>query len=290
MMRVEGAFCVDKWEASLVDKATGTPLSPYYPPDRRMAVHLAEQWQQDRLTMGDDAGQAVEVPELPAWQRDHDAEPMALSQQGVKPNGYLTQIMAARACENAGKRLCKPGEWRAACRGEAKRPFPYGETYAQGVCNIFRPAHPGIVLHGNPSIGHLDPRMNLVTDASGAPLLRVTGATPRCKSEWDGDAAWDMNGNIDEWVDASGVDLDTFDAPDAGAPDVGTPGASAPVASAAGARKAPLKGIFLGGFYSRSKRDGCASAVTNHQLTYLDYSTGARCCWSPDAPAAGGDR
>ena len=38
------------------------------------------------------------------------------------------------------------------------------------------------------------------------------------------------------------------------------------------------KGRFLGGFFSRSKKDGCLSSVGAHPKTYFDYSTGVRCC------------
>ena len=263
MMRVANTFCVDRWEASLIDRATGMPLSPYYPPDRRLAVQIAATWEHDRLEIGGDEARRIPIPPLPAWQREHEADPLAISRPGVKPNGYLSSAMAARACENAQKRLCRRDEWVKACEGEAAKPFPYGESYAQGACNVFRATHPGIVLHDNPSIGHFDPRMNLVTEKDGSPLLRLTGATPRCKSEWESDAAWDMNGNLDEWV-----------SPDA------TEEGSGATASDAG-KTASNRGLFLGGFYSRSKRDGCLSSVSQHQVTYFDYSTGARCCWSP---------
>jgi formylglycine-generating enzyme required for sulfatase activity len=285
MMRVDNRFCVDRWEASLVDRATGTPLSPFYPPDRRLALQIAATWEHDHTEVGSEDARRMPVPELPIWQREHDVDPLALTRPGVKPNGYVSSTMAARACENAQKRLCRRDEWVQACEGESARPFPYGERYAQGACNVFRATHPGIVLHDNPSIGHFDPRMNLVTEKDGSPLLRATGATPRCKSEWGDDAAWDMNGNLDEWVSPDEI------APDAGAPasdggasasDGGaTPSDGGAPASAAG--KAPHTGLFLGGFFSRSKRDGCLSSVSNHQLTYLDYSTGVRCCWAPSS-------
>ena len=170
--------------------------------------------------------------------------PLAISRAGVVPNGYLTGVVAAAACKNANKRLCTWDEWRTACRGEADLQFPYGDHYEQGACNIFRRLHPAMELHDNPAIGHTDPRLNLVKDGAD-PLLRRTGATPRCKSEWDGDAAWDMNGNLDEWIEDD-------------------------------------KGRFVGGFFSRSKRDGCESSVGAHPVTYFDYSTGVRCCRSPD--------
>jgi formylglycine-generating enzyme len=255
MLRVAGRFCVDKWEMSLVDKLTGTSLSPYYPPDRRFAIKLAESWERDRATMGDATARETPLPELPLWQRTNDPEPMAVSRPGVVPNGYLSGVMVARACENASKRLCRLDEWRLACEGEAKRPFPYGDAYVKGACNIFRDVHPGAALHQNASLGGLDPRMNLVVDKDGDPLLHLTGATERCKSAWGTDAAFDMNGNIDEWV------LDNERGPD---PETGE-----------------WRGRMAGGFFARAKRDGCASSVIVHPKNYLDYSIGGRCCWSP---------
>jgi len=173
----------------------------------------------------------------------------------VTPNGYLSGVVAARACENAKKRLCRYDEWRLACEGEAKQPFPYGMEYVAGACNVFREAHPAVVLHDNATIGHMDPRLNLVTGKDGDPLLRLTGKTPRCKSEWGSDAAYDMNGNLDEWV------LDTEKEPDP---------------------KTGWRGRMVGGFFSRSTKNGCASSIAAHPKGYLDYSTGTRCCWSKE--------
>ena len=82
--------------------------------------------------------------------------------------------------------------------------------------------------------------MNQVTE-NGDPLLRHTGATPDCKSEWGTDAIYDMVGNLDEWIDD---------------PD----------------------GTFLGGFYSRGTREGCDSRIEVHAYDYFDYSLGIRCC------------
>jgi formylglycine-generating enzyme len=247
MMAVAGTFCIDKWEASLIDEHTQLPLSPYYPPDRRLAAQLADAWEKQRSEIGSEAARQVPLPALPQWQREREIEPVALSKPDVTPNGYLSGLMAERACHNAGKRLCRYDEWLTACEGEAKRRYPYGVEYRQGACNIFRPLHPAKELHDNAAVGHLDPRLDLVREPNGDPLLRHTGATPACKSEWGGEAAWDMNGNLDEWVDDE-------------------------------------KGRFVGGFFSRSKRDGCESSVTAHPPAYLDYSTGTRCCWSPDEP------
>lgn len=247
MMHVPGVVCIDRWEAHLVDKKTNAVLSPYYPPTRKLAVHLEQTWEKERFTIGGPAAQATPVPPLPAWQHQIDPEPMAVSKPGVTPNGYVSGVIAERACQNAGKRLCKHDEWLTACQGQEKRQFPYGESYKQGACNIFRGKHPAMALHDNPSIGHLDPRLNLVKEGTD-PLLRPTAATATCRSVWGDDAAYDLNGNIDEWVEDE-------------------------------------KGRFVGGFFSRSKRDGCLSSVRAHGKTYFDYSTGVRCCRDPEAPS-----
>jgi formylglycine-generating enzyme required for sulfatase activity len=148
------------------------------------------------------------------------------------PQAYASGEDAKRACTAAHKRLCSLAEWRTACRGEANRDFPYGETYGQGKCNVFGPAHPGVLLYDTPTINHTDPRFNLVK-YKGKPLLNRTGALETCKSEWEGDAIYDMVGNVDEWIDDP-------------------------------------EGTFVGGFYARAKKDGCQSIVSAHGFDYAD--------------------
>ena len=89
-------------------------------------------------------------------------------------------------------------------------------------------SHPAAILHDNASIGHSDPRLGLV-NAEDGPLLRTTGAHQRCVSRWGKDAAYDMVGNVDEWIDDP-------------------------------------EGTFVGGFFSRSTKEGCDSIVTVHPL------------------------
>jgi hypothetical protein len=235
------AFCIDRWEAQLVDKLTGMTLSPYYPPERKLAAQIAAQWEKQRLEIGSDEAREMPLPPLPEWQKKRDFEPMAVSRPNVVPNGYVSGVNAEKACRNAGKRLCRHHEWVLACEGDKQQRYPYGAEYKQGGCNIFRALHPAGALHDDVTIGHLDPRLNLVKEPSGDPLLRRTGATQSCKSAWGDDAAWDMNGNLDEWVEDD-------------------------------------KGRFDGGFFSRSKREGCEQSVTAHKKDYFDYSTGVRCC------------
>lgn len=243
-MVLAGKVCIDRWECQLLDRKSGKMLSPYYPPMPKVAARLAAEWEKKRFEAGSPEGQAIGVPPLPPWHAQDGIEPVAVSKPGVVPSGYVSGVIAQQACENAGKRLCKHPEWHRACRGAADRDYPYGDQYKPGACNIFRFIHPATVLHDNPSIGHLDPRLNLVREKSGDPLLRPTGGTSQCKSVWGDDAVVDMNGNLDEWVEDE-------------------------------------KGRFVGGFFSRSKKDGCQSSVGAHPKNYFDYSTGVRCCKDP---------
>ena len=187
---------------------------------------------------------AIPLPPLPELQsRPGDYQPRAVSRAGVVPQAYLSGALAKVACANAGKRLCTEEEWTTACRGAEARKFPYGARFEDGRCNVYRHLHPAMLLHGASFYGHLDPRLNLVVDSNRDPLLRLTGATAGCRSGWGSDAAYDMVGNLDEWVDDP-------------------------------------SGAFVGGFYARSTREGCEARVGVHPPIYYDYSTGARCCSS----------
>lgn len=225
----------------MVDKTTGRPLSPYYPPQTRLLKEVFQSWDIDRASYGNDGARKMPVPEVSEWQRTHDFEAKAVSQPGVVPQAYVSYPLAKRACENAGKRLCSRDEWVSACKGENATKFPYGETYDRVKCNVWGYVHPGVVLHQSATFGHRDPRLNLVSEGGDKPYLRLTGATATCASKWGKDVAYDMVGNIDEWVEG--------DRPE-----------------------------FVGGFYARSTGNGCESRVTNHAPVYYDYSVGVRCC------------
>src|SRR5215471_16332219 len=89
-VRIEN-FCVDKYEAYVVevdDRGDEHPHSPYQViGDLRVRAKVAA---------------------------------------GVVPQAYISQVQAASACHEAGKRLCKPEEYIRACRGPNKSDFyPY---------------------------------------------------------------------------------------------------------------------------------------------------------------------
>jgi formylglycine-generating enzyme required for sulfatase activity len=245
MVAVGPGFCIDRFELTLVDAPSGQSLSPYYHPTAEATRREYQHWQRARRDAKSGPGCLLPVPAPPEWSLAvPHFEPMAVCARDAIPNGYLSGEAAARACARGGKRLCTAEEWVVACRGEKRRKFPYGEVYEEGRCNVFRATHPARLLHGNASVGHLDPRLNQVQEEDGTPLLRPTGTTLSCKSEWGDDAVYDMVGNLDEWV-------------------------------------SDLEGTFVGGFYARSTREGCDARVEVHSYDYYDYSLGARCCRSP---------
>lgn len=108
-------FCIDRFEASLVD-AEGTSLSPFHNPGL-----------------------------VPA---------QAVSLYGAIPQGYISGEQAGDACTRAGKRLCTNEEWLAACRGPEENIYPYGDMLQLGQCNDHRSTHPAVELFGtnDPSI------------------------------------------------------------------------------------------------------------------------------------------
>ena len=96
------------------------------------------------LERGDDGS----LTPFPPYARPKNATFVAESREGVRPQGYISQVEAASACLNAGKRLCTLTEWYRACRGEHDTLYPYGATYAKGRCNVGRP-HLLSMLHGD---------------------------------------------------------------------------------------------------------------------------------------------
>jgi sulfatase modifying factor 1 len=95
----EATFCVDRWEASLVEAVGGVEraVSPFSPVDGRRV--------------------------------------RAISAAGVFPQGYVSALQARDACAASGKRLCTLREWRKACRGPDGRTFGYGGRREPGRCN-----------------------------------------------------------------------------------------------------------------------------------------------------------
>jgi len=174
----------------------------------------------------------------------------AVSSAGVFPQGYISGHQAAAACQQSGKRLCKPDEWKNACMGPKKTIFPYGNQRQVGRCNdngrssmhFFnaklddKPENSWMWGFGGNMI---DPRLNQLEGT-----LTRSGERTGCTNEY---GVFDMVGNLHEWVDDP-------------------------------------EGTFQGGYYldTHLNGDGCYYRTTAHPMSHLDYSTGFRCCADVD--------
>jgi serine/threonine protein kinase len=243
MVSVAGRFCIDRYEASTVDDVQERGLSPDYPPWAPLADSVHDFWS-ERLRAGQ-AGSSAGLPARESFELEDRWRPRAVSRRLVAPQAFVNRPIAAAACASAGKRLCTETEWKTACRGERNTRFPYGSQYQQGICNIYREAHPAIILYGVISGPLDDPRLGRV-GFQGRQLLRKTSDPEfeRCRSPWGDDGIHDMVGNLDEWVDSPEV-------------------------------------LYLGGHHARDTTEGCEYRNARHKKeggSYFNYSIGFRCC------------
>jgi formylglycine-generating enzyme required for sulfatase activity len=163
MARIDDQFCIDRYEASLVEIAgdgSERSWSPFHSPER------------------------VTV--------------RAVSRRGVIPQGYISADQAARACAASGKRLCTDREWVRACSGPRRTQFTYGHHRIVGACNEDHSRHPVVQLFGHTrrylwnSIFMNDPQLNQLSGT-----LAPTGAHESCTNEY---GVFDMQGNLHEWT------------------------------------------------------------------------------------------
>lgn len=161
---------------------------------------------------------------------------------GENPVIMKTWYEAADACKGAGKRLCGDSEWTLACEGQERLPYPYGHERNSQACNIDK-SHPDVneAAIANPA-------------TRAAEIQRLwqgepSGSRESCVSPF---GAFDMTGNVDEWVVNEG----------------GMP------------YKSGLKGGYWG-----PVRDRCRPMTTAHNEQFSFYQIGFRCC--QDAPSNG---
>jgi formylglycine-generating enzyme len=207
MARVQ-TFCIDRWEAYVVELDGET-----------------------------------EIPHPPTHVVD-DLIIRAKTAPGVKPQGYISQVQAAAACANAGKRLCSATEFDLACRHDPASYYPYGGTTKEpGACNEGK-GSAMVQFYPDTSTwtyaAFNDPRLN-----EWAGGLANTGTFTGCVTPR---GIADLVGNLHEW----GSDVPDSDG----------------------------NGRFRGGFYGDAEVNGpgCLYVTRRHGPTYHDYSTGFRCC------------
>jgi hypothetical protein len=168
----------------------------------------------------------------------------AVNEAGLFPQGYISGVQAAQACARSGKRLCKPQEWRKACKGPEGNKFGYGNQREPGRCNDHgkSPMIRAFGVSGDrgdaarwTAARMNDPQLNQLPDTVAA-----SGSHEGCTN---GYGVYDMVGNLHEWVDDP-------------------------------------EGTFQGGYYldTHILGDGCDYRTEGHAVWYHDYSTGFRCC------------
>jgi hypothetical protein len=145
MVNIEGRFCIDRYEASLVEvlpNGEERPFSPF-------------------TTITDQHVRAVSVPD-------------------VYPQGYISATQAERACAASGKRLCKISEWQQACRGPEGKKYGYGDKREPGRCND-KGRNPVVTLFGfrYDASTMNQPQLNQLPGT-----LAKTGEHPDCSNEY----------------------------------------------------------------------------------------------------------
>src|SRR4051812_42523895 len=177
-----GTSCVDKYEASLVERTAGgeQAWSPYQAPN------------------------------------GHDVR--AVSRRGVVPQAHISMVEAKRACKASGKRLCKAQEWKTACKGPDATRYPYGNKRTPGACVDTNRTSPMNTLHGGERTNRTlnDPLANQQKNT-----LEATGAREACTNgydvhdmvgnvhEWTDDASFRGGYYLDTKLNSEGCDYRT---------------------------------------------------------------------------------
>jgi sulfatase modifying factor 1 len=170
----------------------------------------------------------------------------AVSRSRVAPQGYISMQQADAACRRAGKRLCTTQQWIDACTGkpQVERLFPYGMKERPGACNTERRVHPSSRIHRRRKTDSYWLNDPRLNQLDGT--VAKTGAFDECVTP---EGVYDLHGNLAEWT--------------------------------RGARPRPL---LMGGYYLDGRQHGlgCRYVTDGHGAQYHDFSTGFRCCASPD--------
>ena len=160
MVEIEGRFCIDRYEATLMDV----------------------------LPNGEERAHSPFTPV------EDVARVRAVSSPNVFPQGYISAVEAQRACTASGKRLCRVQEWSKACRGPDTKSWGYGDRREPGRCND-QGKNPVLSLYGR---GRWTWKtMNQPDLNQQDNTLSRTGEHARCTN---GYGVYDMVGNLHEWV------------------------------------------------------------------------------------------
>jgi formylglycine-generating enzyme len=261
MRSVAGAFCMDAYEAALLEQL----------PD----------------------GSTVSYPH---WQLVGEHDVRATNQKGLVPAGYISADEAEVACEASGKRLCRLEEWRTACQGPSKHPYPYGPKRIAGACNdngrspiltLFPgthvvPAQPAAAAR-NARGAKATPKGSVKIRKSGSPIGTTKTVRKKTRKGFPVPRGVDMSA----WTKLNDPRLGQVEGSVTRSGDREQCVSGYGIFDLMGNRHewvadetASGNGIFAGGYFLDTSQngEGCSYRTTAHSRTYHDYSTGFRCC------------
>ncbi|MGK3968188.1 formylglycine-generating enzyme family protein [Sorangium sp. So ce118] len=163
------------------------------------------------------------------------------NRKGELPALLVSWREAVKACEGVGKRLCTEDEFNLACEGEEMLPYTYGYVRDPAKCNIDRPFRQRelTLYRYERCMKHPKCKAELERLDQRVPA----GSMPGCVSPF---GAYDLNGNINEWVVRPG-------------------------------RKSPDRSGLKGGWWG-PMRGRCRPTVGFHKEEDYGYEQGFRCC------------
>ena len=169
------------------------------------------------------------------------------NKRGELPALLISWADAKKTCESVGKRLCTEDEFNFACEGEEMLPYTYGYARDPSKCSIDKPYRKRQRRLFKYERCMRDPRCK-------AELARLdqrlpVGSLPQCVSPF---GAYDMNGNMNEWVTRPG-------------------------------KKYPNRSGLKGGWWG-PVRGRCRPTVGFHKEDDYGYEEGFRCCKDAEAP------
>ncbi len=162
MAWVDGAFCIDRWEAALQEQGADGSWT-----------------------------------DSPPWQLVAGRTVRAVAVAGRVPQGYVSGLDAKAACEASGRRLCTSDEWLSACRGPKLHVWPYGDAHVAGACNDDYPGSPVVDFFGTSDGVWDSAHLNDPGIDQQPGTVAAAGAHPACVSDW---GVYDLHGNLHEWV------------------------------------------------------------------------------------------
>jgi formylglycine-generating enzyme len=163
------------------------------------------------------------------------------NKKGELPALLISWTEAKKVCEGLGKRLCSENEFNFACEGEAMLPYTYGYARDPSICNIdraYRKREKKLRKYEK-CMARPDCKAELARIDQRLPA----GSLPGCVSPF---GAYDMNGNINEWVERP-------------------------------KKKYPDRSGLKGGWWG-PVRGRCRPTVGFHKEDDYGYEEGFRCC------------